>query len=165
MQNHNFKNESQKIQIFRFPNGADLPLPFYATPFSAGVDLYAAIDSQILIGPGQRELISTGIGLILPKNDECAAVRYEAQIRPRSGLALKYGVTVLNAPGTIDADYNDEIKVILINHGAADFIVERGMRIAQMVIGKCINVQFEEVLFEDHADIVKNRGGFGSTGK
>lgn len=159
-----YDQKQYSIKIFRFPHAKDLPLPSYATEHSAGIDLYASVEYNICIKPGEKALISTGIGLILPKNHE-SFDRYEAQIRPRSGLALKYGVTVLNAPGTIDADYNDEIKVILINHGAEDFFIERGMRVAQMVISRCVNVIFEEVLFEDYSNLVKNRGGFGSTGK
>ena len=115
------------VDIMRLPHGADLPLPEYATPDSAGVDLLAAVSEDVSLAPGERTLIPTGIALSLPRG-------YEAQIRPRSGLALKNGLTLLNTPGTIDADYRGEIGIILANLGQESFVVERGMRIAQMVV-------------------------------
>jgi dUTP pyrophosphatase len=156
-----------KIKIFQFPHGKGLPVPSYGTDQSAGKDLYAAVNEPVLIKAGERALISTGVGIILPKDIDGSydGSRYEAQIRPRSGLALKYGITVLNSPGTIDADYHDEIRVILINHGGEDFFVSRGMRIAQIVVARCEVIDFETVEFENYHDIVSNRGGFGSTGE
>jgi dUTP pyrophosphatase len=146
-----------KIGIKRLPNGTDLPLPQYETLGAAGLDLRAAIaqDEKIIIDPGARTLVPTGLALHLP--DGC-----EAQVRPRSGLALKHGVTVLNAPGTIDADYRGELQVLLINHGNMPFEIERGMRIAQLVIAQVARaklVQVDELDPSDRAD-----GGFGSTG-
>lgn len=137
------------------PHGKDLPVPAYATAGSAGMDLSAAIDEKITLAPGQRILIPTGIGIALPPG-------FEAQIRPRSGLAAKNGVTVLNTPGTIDADYRGEIKVILINLGQEPFIIERGMRIAQMVITRYEQAQFKIV--ENLDETTRGAGGFGSTG-
>jgi len=136
-------------------NAVGLQLPSYATAQSAGMDLTAALEEAIELGSGERALIPTGLAIALPEG-------YEAQIRPRSGLALKHGVTVLNTPGTIDADYRGEIKVILINHGQEPFTIERGMRIAQMVVE-----QFETVgwdIVEDLDDSARGEGGFGSTG-
>ena len=116
-----------EIQIKQLPHGKDLSLPCYATTHSAGMDLMAAIEQDIIIKKGERKLVPTGIAIALPDG-------YEAQIRPRSGLALKNGITVLNTPGTIDADYRGEIGVILINLGEEDFTVSKGMRISQMII-------------------------------
>ena len=117
------------VEIIRLPHAQDLPLPEYQSAQAAGLDLLAAIAVDLIIGPGKRALVVTGISIALPP--DC-----EAQVRPRSGLALKHGVTVLNSPGTVDADYRGEIGVILINHGAEPFVVTRGMRIAQLVIAK-----------------------------
>ena len=143
-----------KLEIKRL-DGNDLQLPSYETNKSAGMDLRACIQENIAIKPGERKLIKTGISIALPEN-------FEAQIRPRSGLALKNGITVLNSPGTIDADYRGEIGVILINLGTDDFVVERGMRIAQMVISPVIQAELIEV---DELDETKRgKGGFGSTG-
>lgn len=144
-----------KILVKKLENLGDIPLPHYATSHSAGMDLSAAIDSDIVIQPGVVSIIPTGIAIALPAGTE-------AQIRPRSGLAAKHGVTVLNTPGTIDADYRGEIKVILINHGKVDFVVERGMRIAQMVIAEYIQAPLEVVSALD--DTQRGAGGFGSTG-
>ncbi len=144
------------VKIIKLPNGQDLPLPHYATAQSAGMDLYAAIDQDIIIKSSNIEIIPTAIAIALPDN-------MEAQIRPRSGLAAKNGVTVLNTPGTIDADYRGEIKVILINHGREDFIVSRGMRIAQMVIANYVKIEFQQVDSLD--DTIRGTRGFGSTGK
>lgn len=129
--------------------------PSYATEQSAGMDLTAALEEAIEIAPGERALVPTGLSLALPPG-------YEAQIRPRSGLALKHGVTVLNSPGTVDADYRGEVKVILANLGTEPFTIERGMRIAQMVIAQYQQVQWNVV--EDLDDTSRGAGGFGSTG-
>jgi len=139
--------------LSRTEDALDLPIPTRQTPGSAGMDLHAKID--ITIKKGERSLVPTGIKLALPFG-------YEAQVRPRSGLALKHGVTVLNTPGTIDADYRGEIGVILANFGAEDFCVARGDRIAQMVIAKVEMVAFEEV--ENLPDSLRGTGGYGSTG-
>lgn len=132
------------------------PMPSYATEGSAGMDLYANNEEAIILGPGERSLISTGIHIELPEG-------FEAQVRPRSGLAVRNGVTVLNAPGTVDSDYRGEIKIPLINLGLEDFTILRGERIAQMVIAKYerISWQAAEVL----SDTQRGEGGFGHTGK
>ncbi len=144
-----------KVEIKKLPHGSDLPLPFYATAHSAGMDICAAIAQDIILKPGERKLISAGFSIALPEG-------YEAQVRPRSGLALKSGVTVLNAPGTIDADYRGEVCVILINLGQESFIVTRGMRIAQMILAPCTQAVLEEVV--ELAETKRGAGGFGSTG-
>ncbi|HRC27272.1 MAG TPA: dUTP diphosphatase [Alphaproteobacteria bacterium] len=143
------------VRLRRLPHGAGMNLPAYATEHAAGMDLMAAIDAPITLSPGMSALVPTGLAIALPPG-------YEAQIRPRSGLAAKSAVTVLNAPGTIDADYRGEIKIILINHGRADFAVERGMRIAQMVVAPVTQVSWVEV--QDLDDTARGAGGFGSTG-
>jgi dUTP pyrophosphatase len=143
------------IYIKRLPSGAGLPLPRYQTAGSAGLDLSAAIKKTKIIGPGDRALIPTGFALALPSG-------IEAQIRPRSGLALKNGVTVLNAPGTIDSDYRGEISVLLINHGHEPFMIERGDRIAQMIISEVIQVRLIEV--ETLSETNRGTDGYGSTG-
>ena len=143
-----------KIQIKRL-EGNNLELPSYETNKSAGMDLRACITENIIIKPMERKLIKTGIAISIPEN-------YEVQIRPRSGLALKQGITVLNTPGTIDADYRGEIGVILINLGENDFIVERGMRIAQMVVNPIVQAELIEV--EELDATQRGEGGFGSTG-
>lgn len=144
------------VQICQMDTANDLPLPAYATAQSAGMDLYAAVTDSVRLAPGQTAMIATGLKIALPDN-------MEAQIRPRSGLAAKFGVTVLNSPGTIDADYRGEIKVILINHGQADFMIERGERIAQMVIAPVTQIQWEPVSVL--SDTSRGSGGFGSTGR
>ena len=144
-----------KIALAPLEHAVGLNLPTYATEHSAGMDLSAAIEEAVEIGPGERMLIPTGLKIALPDG-------YEAQVRPRSGLALKHGVTVLNSPGTIDADYRGEIGVILINHGSEPFTVERGMRIAQMVVERHSTVSWEVV--EDLDATSRGAGGFGSTG-
>ena len=143
------------VQVMRLAHGADLPLPDYATADSAGADLLAAVDTPVSLEPGQRALVPTGIAIALPAG-------YEAQVRPRSGLALKHGITGLNSPGTIDADYRGEIGVILINHGDEAFTIERGMRIAQMVIAPVTLADWREV--ESLDATARGAGGFGSTG-
>lgn len=145
-----------KVKIKKLPNFSANSLPQYATSASAGLDLEASLKENITIKPGEVRLISTGIAIALPEG-------YEAQVRPRSGLALKHSITVLNSPGTIDSDYRGEVKVMLINHGKLDFIVENGMRIAQMVIAKHEHIFLEELEFEED-ETERGAGGFGSTG-
>ena len=144
-----------EINIKQLSHGEGLNLPAYATSQSAGMDLLAAVDNDIIIKPNERKLIPTGVAIALPEG-------YEAQIRPRSGLALKNGITVLNTPGTIDADYRGEIGVILINLGNEDFIISRGMRIAQMIIASYIQAKFS--LAKDLDNTTRGASGFGSTG-
>ncbi len=146
-----------KVALMPLDHAVGLKLPTYATTQSAGMDLTAALEEAIEIGAGERALIPTGLSIALPTG-------FEAQIRPRSGLAINYGVTVLNSPGTIDADYRGEIKVILINHGHEPFTVQRGMRIAQMVVERYTHVNWEVVSQLDD-DTERGEGGFGSTGK
>ena len=143
------------ISITRSESAKDLALPAYATEHSAGMDLLAAVTEHVVLKTGERKLIPTGLSIALPDG-------YEAQIRPRSGLALKNGISLVNSPGTIDADYRGEIGVIVINHGAESFTIERGMRIAQMVIAPYTRAQFSEVLELPTSD--RGAGGFGSTG-
>jgi dUTP pyrophosphatase len=143
-----------KVKIIRLPHGADLELPSYATTGSAGLDLRSA--EALTIKPGARALVATGIAIALPENTE-------AQVRPRSGLAVKHGITVLNAPGTIDADYRGEIKVPLINLGTDEFTIARGDRIAQMVVAPVVQVELLEVASLD--ETTRGAGGFGSSGK
>ena len=131
-------------------------LPKYQTEGSVGMDLSAFIENDILIKPNERELIPTGIAVSLPQN-------IEGQVRPRSGLSLKYGITVLNSPGTIDSDYRGEIKVILINHGNEDFLIKNNDRIAQLVFNEVVKVSFKEVNNLDQTS--RDQKGFGSTGK
>lgn len=146
-----------KVALMPLEHAVGLKLPSYATTQSAGMDLTAALEEAIEIGPGERALIPTGLSIALP-------LGFEAQIRPRSGLAINHGVTVLNTPGTIDADYRGEIKVILINHGQEPFTVQRGMRIAQMVVERYTHVNWE-VVSEFTEETERGEGGFGSTGK
>ncbi len=143
------------VPVRRLPHGAGLPLPTHATAFSAGVDLVAAVDDTVILAPGGRAAIPSGIAVALPPG-------YEAQVRPRSGLAVKHGVTVLNSPGTIDADYRGEVGVLLINLGDRAFHVERGMRIAQMVVAPVNTVAWNEM--ETLPESERGSGGFGSTG-
>lgn len=133
----------------------DLPLPAYASAGSAGLDLLAAVDREIVLPPGGIAAIPSGIALALPDG-------YEAQVRPRSGLALRHGVTVLNAPGTIDSDYRGEVAAILINHGKSAFSITRGMKIAQLVIAAHVRAQWQETSRLD--ETARGAGGFGSTG-
>lgn len=137
-------------------NRSGHPLPAYETNASAGMDLRACLESPLSIHPGQRILVPTGLFIELP-------VGFEAQIRPRSGLAAKHGITVLNTPGTIDADYRGEIKVILINHGQEAFIINNGERIAQMVVARHERVEWSETSALE--ETARGAGGFGSTGK
>lgn len=144
------------MKKLRIVNTSNNELPIYATKGSAGMDLRANLQEDVVIAPGERKLISTGLKISLP-------VGYEAQIRPRSGLALKKGVTVLNSPGTVDSDYIGDIGVILINHGEESLTISNGDRIAQMVIAKHETVEFEQVESLDETE--RGAGGFGSTGK
>jgi dUTP pyrophosphatase len=143
------------VSVRRLPHGADLPLPAYATAQSAGLDLMAAVASDVTLAPGARQLIPTGLAIALPPG-------FEAQVRPRSGLALKHGVTVLNSPGTIDADYRGEVQVLLVNHGAQPFVVRRGDRIAQMVVAPVTRIAWNIVERLDETE--RGSGGYGSTG-
>ncbi len=143
-----------EVAILRLAHGEGLALPAYETEHAAGMDLRAAEDA--ILAPGGRAMVATGFAIALPHG-------FEAQVRPRSGLAARHGVTVLNAPGTIDADYRGEIKVILINHGEASFAIKRGDRIAQMIISPVTRIRFTE---EDSlSDTARGSGGFGSTGR
>lgn len=146
------------VELQRLPHAEGLPLPAYQTAEAAGLDLMAAVpDSEpMTLAPGQYAMVPTGLAIALPPG-------FEAQVRPRSGLAAKHGVTVLNAPGTIDADYRGEIKVILINHGAAPFVIKRGERIAQMVIAPVVQAALVPVATLSETD--RGAGGFGSTGR
>ena len=144
-----------KVDVVQLPHAADLPLPEYATVQSAAVDLLAAVTENVVLAPGARTLIPTGIAIALPDG-------YEAQVRPRSGLALKNGITLANTPGTIDADYRGEIGIILANLGQEDFTVERGMRIAQMLIAPVTRLTWNAVSSLDNSE--RGSGGFGSTG-
>jgi len=143
------------VTVMRLPHGADLPLPQYATADSAGLDLLAAVDSDRTLDPGKRMLVPTGLAIALPPG-------YEAQVRPRSGLALKNGITVLNSPGTVDADYRGEVGVILANLGEEPFVITRGMRIAQMVVAPVTQLRWSEA--DELPDTARGAGGFGSTG-
>lgn len=147
--------EELNIPLVRLPNSAGLDLPQRATLESAGMDLLAAIDSSIVIDPGIHQVIPTGISIELPEG-------YEAQVRPRSGLAAKHGITILNSPGTIDPDYRGEIGAIIINLGNSPFEIIRGMRIAQLVVSKFVNFYWDEV--ENLETTKRGEGGFGSTG-
>ncbi len=145
------------VRIVRLPHGADLPLPAYQSALAAGLDLVAAVptDAPIQITSGARALIPTGVAIALPAG-------YEAQVRPRSGLALRHGVTVLNSPGTIDADYRGEIQIILVNLGSESFVINRGMRIAQLVIAPISHVKLVESASLNSTE--RSVSGFGSTG-
>jgi dUTP pyrophosphatase len=148
-----------KLPIFRLPHGEGLPLPVYASDGAAGLDLHAALaqGQKLVLEPGARDLVPTGFSIALPNG-------FEAQLRPRSGLALEHGVTVLNAPGTIDSDYRGEVKALLINHGANPFEIIRGMRIAQLVVAPVTRVALEEI--PDALELTtRGARGFGSTGK
>ncbi|HXH73096.1 MAG TPA: dUTP diphosphatase [Mariprofundaceae bacterium] len=144
------------VRLQRLPHGEGLELPHYASEHAAGMDLRAAIGEDMVLNPGEHRLIPTGFAMALPEG-------YEAQVRPRSGLALKHGITVLNSPGTVDADYRGEVGVILINHSDVPFHIQRGDRIAQMVIAAYARVQLEEC--ESLDETARGAGGFGSSGK
>ena len=143
------------IRVRRLPHGHDLKLPTYATPRAAGMDLLAAVAEPVIVAPGARALIPTGLAIALPPG-------HELQIRPRSGLALRHGIVLPNSPGTIDEDYRGEIQVIMLNAGDAPFTVERGMRIAQAVLAPVVRAAWDEVADLDAT--TRGDGGFGSTG-
>jgi len=143
------------VSITPLPHAEALSLPAYATEHAAGMDLCAAVANDMVIEPGKRALVPTGLSIALPEG-------YEAQVRPRSGLALKHGITVLNSPGTIDADYRGEVQVILANLGTEPFTITRGMRIAQMVVASYARVEWQQVL--TLPETARGTGGFGSTG-
>ncbi len=145
-----------EVSIQRLAHGEGLELPHYATAGSAGMDLAAAVECDLVLAPGARALVPTGFAIALPEG-------YEAQIRPRSGLAAKNGVTVLNAPGTVDSDYRGEVKVCLINHGEAPFTLRRGHRIAQMVVAPVSRVAWRAA--DTLEATARDDGGFGSTGR
>lgn len=141
------------VKLKRLPHGEGLPLPAYATQGAAGMDVVAAED--VVIAPGARHPVATGLALAIPEG-------FEIQVRPRSGLALKHGITVPNTPGTIDSDYRGELKVLLINHGAEPFAVARGDRVAQLVLAPVVQAAWDEV--ESLDETLRGEGGFGSTG-
>jgi len=146
-----------EVRIVRLPHAADLPLPAYQSALAAGLDLLAAVpvDAPVELAPGGRAMIPTGVAIALPPG-------YEGQIRPRSGLAIRHGVTVLNSPGTIDADYRGELQVILVNLGTENFVIRRGMRVAQIVISPIQHAKLVESTRLDETQ--REAGGFGSTG-
>ena len=150
------KTSESSIRVFQEPGCEDLPLPAYETEHAAGMDLRAAVTSPVTLAPGERASVPTGIRLALPAN-------VEAQIRPRSGLALRHGISMVNAPGTIDPDYRGEVRVILINHGHEPFTIERGERIAQMVFAPFVRGVWKPVDTLD--DTARGDGGFGHTGR
>lgn len=143
------------IQVQRLPHAEDLPLPRYETDNAAGMDLMACIPADVVLGPGKRMRVPAGFAIAVPEG-------YEAQVRPRSGLAVMHGITVLNAPGTIDADYRGELGVLLINLGDSAYTITRGMRIAQLVIAPVMRAQLAEVA--ELSQTARGAGGFGSTG-
>ena len=144
-----------KVAIQRLAHAQDLPLPAYATAGAAGLDLFAALDKELILAPGRHAAIPTGIAIALPEG-------FEAQVRPRSGLALRHGVTVLNAPGTVDSDYRGEVTAILINLGSEPFAIARGMKIAQLIVASHARVEWTETASLDST--LRGTGGFGSTG-
>jgi len=146
--------EKIKVHIQKIAGNEDIPLPRYMTEQAAGMDIFAAVPSDEVINPGERKKVPTGIAISLPDG-------YEAQIRPRSGLAIHQGITLLNSPGTIDADYRGEIALIVINHGNTRFVVQRGMRLAQMVVQKVCQAQWIESSSLD--ETTRGNGGFGHT--
>lgn len=147
--------EELTVSIKRLPGNDDIPLPLYMTEGSSGMDIFAAVIEEKTLLPGERELVPAGIVIELP-------LGFEAQIRPRSGLAIKHGVTALNSPGTIDGDYRGEVKVIIINHGREPFVIKRRDRIAQMVVTRVCRVSWN--LKEELDNTERNCGGFGHTG-
>lgn len=147
--------ETVEILIKCLPHHDSLPLPTYSSKLASGMDLAAAVDHDFLLRPGERRLVPTGIAISLPQG-------FEAQIRPRSGLALKHGIGLLNSPGTIDSDYRGEIQVIVVNLGQEPFVIKRGLRIAQMIISQYVTASFKVV--EELDVTLRNDGGFGHTG-
>jgi dUTP pyrophosphatase len=150
-------SERVEVRVLRLPHGADLPLPEYQSALAAGLDLLAAVpaDAPIELAPGACALVPTGIAIALPPG-------FEGQVRPRSGLAARHAITVLNAPGTVDADYRGELQVILVNLGAEPFVVSRGMRVAQLIVAPVQRIKLLEVDALDST--MRAHGGFGSTG-
>jgi len=146
---------SVEIQVVRLPHAEGLPLPSYATPGAAGMDLLAAVTEPLVVPPGGRTLVPTGLRIALPHG-------HELQVRPRSGLALKHGITMPNTPGTVDEDYRGELQVIVMNAGSEPFTIERGMRIAQGIVAPVVRGVWKEV--EELPDTARGEGGFGSTG-
>jgi dUTP pyrophosphatase len=144
------------VRVVVLPHGLGLPLPHYATPDSAGCDLRAALSEPLVLEPGQRHAVPTGLKLAIPPG-------FEGQVRPRSGLAMRHGVTVANAPGTIDADYRGELKALLVNIGQEPVVIEPGDRIAQLVVAPVVQLEWEAMETLDDTD--RGEGGFGSTGK
>lgn len=144
-----------ELKVKKLPNAEGLPVPSYESEYAAGLDIRAAVDESVTISPGERVMIPTGLAIALP-------VGFEAQIRPRSGLAIREGITMLNSPGTIDADYRGEVKLIVINHGQEKVVISRGDRVAQMVIAPVVKATITEV--DDLSDTSRGAGGFGSTG-
>ncbi|MEX0773477.1 MAG: dUTP diphosphatase [Balneolales bacterium] len=144
------------LQIKKLPHGNDLQLPSYESAYASGMDVRAAVQKTVILKPGERMLLPTGFQMAMPEG-------YEAQIRPRSGLAYKHGITMLNSPGTIDADYRGEVKVLAINHGQESFTINHGDRIAQMVIAPVTQLQIEQT--EELPVTIRGEGGFGSTGE
>jgi len=142
------------VQVKRLPHGEGLDLPAYATSGAAGMDVLSAED--VVLKPGERHAVATGLAVAIPTG-------YEIQVRPRSGLAFKHGVTVPNTPGTIDSDYRGELKVLMINHGPEDFPIKRGERVAQLVLAPVTQARWDEVVVLDETD--RGSGGFGSTGR
>jgi dUTP pyrophosphatase len=149
-------NDTLSVRIKRIRTEGANPLPCYMTTHSAGMDLYADLSEDTILAPGERALVPTGIAIELQDG-------FEAQIRPRSGLALRHGITLVNSPGTIDPDYRGEIRVIVINHGAEPFVLKPGERIAQMVFSRFTRVEFQEV--PELSETARGEGGFGHTGK
>jgi len=143
------------VKIKRKESARDLPIPAYATSGSSGVDLYADVEADVVLSPSDIKLISCGIYINLPEG-------YEAQIRPRSGLALKHGISLVNTPGTIDSDYRGLINLIVVNFGKEEYVIKRGQRLAQMTIHEVIRVDFQEV--DELEETVRSHGGFGHTG-
>ncbi len=147
-------NDPVGVQLKRLPHGEGLALPAYATSGAAGMDVLSAED--VVLAPGMRHAVATGLSMAIPEG-------YEIQVRPRSGLAFKHGVTVPNTPGTIDSDYRGELKVLMINHGSEDFVIKRGERVAQLVLAPVTQARWDEVDELDDTD--RGTGGFGSTGR
>lgn len=147
-------NDPVGVQLKRLPHGEGLALPAYATSGAAGMDVLSAED--VVLTPGMRHAVATGLSMAIPEG-------YEIQVRPRSGLAFKHGVTVPNTPGTIDSDYRGELKVLMINHGSEDFVIKRGERVAQLVLAPVTQARWDEVDELDDTD--RGTGGFGSTGR
>jgi len=147
--------ETVRIVIKKLPGNEDIPLPRYMTPHASGMDIHAAVEEDIVLKPGEAKLIPTGISIAIPEG-------FEGQVRPRSGLALRHGVSVLNTPGTIDADYRGEVGIILINLGKDPFVVKRGDRIAQLTVNRVYRVRLE--LASDLTGTDRNEGGFGHSG-